>query len=387
MRHFEFLEPADRERLFHLPPDSFDIDADPTVRAMALGATLYSPATRPRLAADLVAARTHGVLSSVACLEDAIPDDVVDSAQSHLLEQLRCLSERPTSVPWIFVRVRRPEQITQIAEGLTGSDRALVGFVLPKFESGRGEEFLHAVECAANRLGRELWSMPVIETAAVMHRESRQAELLSIRALLERYRHQVIAVRVGATDLASVYGLRRPRELTVYDVHLVADAIADIVNVLGRIGRDGFAVSGPVWEFFTANERLFKPQLRTTPFNSQEDSALRARLIARDLDGSIREVVLDRANGLTGKTVIHPTHVRVVHALSVVSHEEHVDAERILSVAKSGGGVAASAYGNKMNEASPHRTWAQLTQQRGGVFGVSDEGVTFVDLLAACVRA
>jgi citrate lyase beta subunit len=273
--------------------------------------------------------------------------------------------------------------VTQLA----GRDSALVGFVLPKFDTESGEAFLEAVERGSAHLGRALWSMPVIESEAAMYRESRHEELRRVRDLLQRYQHQVMAVRVGATDLAAIYALRRPRELTTYDVHVVADAIADIVNILGRVGEEGFPVSGPVWEFFTPNERLFKPQLRTTPFADREDSALRARLIARDLDGLIREVVLDRANGLTGKTVIHPTHVQVVHALSVVRHEEYVDAMEILSVAANGGGVASSAYGNKMNEAGPHRAWAELVKLRAEVFGVSAEGVTFVDLLAACVRA
>ena len=50
--------------------------------------------------------------------------------------------------------------------------------------------------------------------------------------------------------------------------------------------------------------------------------------MSRAIDGLIREVQLDRANGLVGKTGIHPSHVAVVHALSVVSHEEYRDATR-----------------------------------------------------------
>jgi citrate lyase beta subunit len=387
MRHFDSLDGADHDRLFHRPPQDFDADSSDASRAMGLGATLYIPATRPRVADDLLRQRAQGVLSSVVCLEDAIPDGAVASAQAHVLDQLAMLADQSDRVPLTFVRVRVPEQITEIVARLAGRDSALAGFVLPKFDSLSGEVFLDAVERGSAHLGRALRSMPVIESEAVMYSESRHEELRRVRALLQQYRHQVLAVRIGATDLASIYALRRPRELTVYDVHVVADAIADIVNVLGRVGDQGFAVSGPVWEFFTPHERLFKPQLRTTPFTDREDSALRARLIARDLDGLIREVVLDRANGLTGKTVIHPTHVRVVHALSVVGHEEYVDAMEILSVAAAGGGVASSAYGNKMNEAGPHRAWAQLVKIRADVFGVSAEDVTFVDLLAACVRA
>ena len=48
-----------------------------------------------------------------------------------------------------------------------------------------------------------------------------------------------------------------------------------------------------------------------------------------------------------------------------------------------GGGVAASQYGNKMNESAPHRAWAEATLLRARAFGVAAEDVTFVDLLEA----
>ena len=49
MRHFDFLDDADRTRLFFRAPEPFDADAAPRLLATALGATLYCPATRPKL--------------------------------------------------------------------------------------------------------------------------------------------------------------------------------------------------------------------------------------------------------------------------------------------------------------------------------------------------
>ena len=63
---------------------------------------------------------------------------------------------------------------------------------------------------------------------------------------------------------------------------------------------------------------------------------LRDALIEHDLDGLLREIELDRANGLLGKTCIHPSHVLPVHALSVVSHEEFSDAQDILRPERGG---------------------------------------------------
>lgn len=39
---------------------------------------------------------------------------------------------------------------------------------------------------------------------------------------------------------------------------------------------------------------------------------------------------MDRQNGILGKTIIHPSHIRVVHALYVVSYEEYLDALSIV---------------------------------------------------------
>jgi citrate lyase beta subunit len=104
--------------------------------------------------------------------------------------------------------------------------------------------------------------------------------------------------------------------------------------------------------------------------------------VSRAIDGLIREVQLDRANGLQGKTAIHPSHVAVVNALSVVSSEEFRDARAVLDAGR-GSGVLASGHGNKMNEIRPHTSWAHRTALRAQVFGVAADGVSFVDLLVA----
>ena len=380
MRQFHFLDAADRAQLFHREPADLSRDDSLEVLSHALGATLYIPATRESLAADVLRVASQGSTSCVICLEDAIPDSAVEYAVTHVAEELALLRGR-ADLPLIFVRVRTPDQPGRLA-GLMGEAADVIdGFVLPKFSTQHGPEFLDAVGDAESTVGRRLMMMPVIETPEVMYRETRIDELLGQRALLAEHADRVLAVRIGATDMASVFALRRPRDLTIYDVRIIAGAVADVVNVLGRPG--GHAVTGPVWEYFTAPDRLFKPQLRESPFVRSDDRELRARLLARDLDGLIREVLLDRANGLIGKTVIHPSHVPVVHALSVVSHEEYDDALGVLSAKEEGGGVARSSYRNKMNEANPHQAWAQQLLLRAEVFGVAAPDVTYVDLLAA----
>jgi citrate lyase beta subunit len=381
IRHFDFLDDYERRQLFHLSPQCFSLADGPEVVSAALGATLYSPGTRPELAKDLARQAERGLVSSVVCLEDAVADVDLGAAEQNAISQLRDYAHTGNRALLIFVRVRSAEQIPMILDGLGAAARILAGFVLPKFTARNGADYLAEVARGSAQLDRHLFAMPVIESTEVAHVESRVSCLTEIRTLLDRYREHVLAVRVGAADLSAPFGLRRARDLTVYDIRIVADAMSDIVNILGRAGS-GFTVTGPVWEYFGGAERMFKPQLREAPFADREDRALRARLIARDLDGLIREVVLDQANGLSGKTVIHPSHIAPVHALSVVSQEDYRDAQDILQAAGVGG-ARASSYGNKMNESKPHIAWARRTELRGRYFGVANDAVTFVDVLSA----
>ncbi|WP_245679306.1 HpcH/HpaI aldolase/citrate lyase family protein [Actinomadura hibisca] len=373
--------------MFYRQPRRFDRHDDPALLAVALGATLYSPATRPALADDIAKAARRGVTSMVVCLEDAIADADLTAAEANAVAQLRLLHGRVRDggpggeAPLLFVRVRAAEQIGDLAARLGPALEMITGFVLPKFTAATGGAFLETLERTVERSGRRLLAMPVIESREAVFVESRVEMLQDVARLLAKHRELVLAVRLGATDLSAAFGLRRPPDLTIYDIRQVADVIADVVNILGRADGTGHIVTGPVWEYFSAGERMFKPQLRQSPFERQQAAPLRQRLISTELDGLIREVHLDKANGLTGKTVIHPSHVAAVHALSVVTHEEYLDAADVLGV--TGGGAMASAYANKMNEAKPHRAWAERLMTRAQVFGVAAEGVTFVELLEA----
>ena len=419
MRHFSYLSDAETSRLFHRPPQELGLESDAGLLATALGATLYSPGTRPDLAKDVRKQAARGALSMVLCLEDSIADADVPEAETNVLAALGQLYAESRPVPdpaadaaadaagasvaagdpgdtddigdaaglMLFVRVRTPEQMLLLAERAGRTLDVLTGFVVPKFENttGAAQRFLdalHTVNAArsADHPGaRPLRIMPILESPLMIHAESRTDTLAGIYQVLKANRPDILSVRIGATDMSSAYGLRRSRDLTIYDVKVVSNVIGDIVNMLGRPG--GFIISGPVWEHYSSGERLLRPQLRSTPFAEADELGLRQRLLTANLDGLIREIELDQANGLLGKTVIHPSHVPLVHAMSVISHEEYLDALHISGEA--GGGAAASPYRNKMNEMKPHQAWAASTLVRAAAFGVAAPDITYVDLLEA----
>ncbi|WP_416482222.1 HpcH/HpaI aldolase/citrate lyase family protein [Streptomyces sp. CL12] len=384
MRHFGHIAPEARQRLFHREPCEFTADSPARLLAAALGATLYSPATRPRLADDILRQAGNGVVSMVLCLEDSIGDADVVAGEENLVRQFADLDSRADAEPpLLFIRVRTPEQIPDLVRRLGASVRLLSGFVLPKFTGERGLPFLEALTAAEADAGHRLFAMPVLESPELLYRESRVETLEGIFRAVDKYRDRVLALRLGVTDFCSSYGLRRAPDMTAYDVQVVASVIADVVNMLGRADGTGFTVTGPVWEYFRLSERMFKPQLRQSPFLEMQAVELRAKLLEHAMDGLLREISLDQANGLLGKTCIHPSHVLPVHTLSVVSHEEYSDAQDILRPERGGGGVLRSAYTNKMNEVKPHRAWAERTLLRAEVFGVAREDVNFVELLAA----
>src|SRR4051794_11036968 len=354
---------------------------------MSLGALLYGPATAPAMIGRLLRGHWTSVTAAVVCLEDAIADARVDDAEALLATGLEEVAEavasgRPRhSLPYLFVRVRGPQHLAHLLDRLGPLSHELDGVVLPKATVSATSRFLAIMRLAQHGRDRPLWAMPILEGPDVAHRERRLDTLIGLQELFRVDRDLVPCVRIGATDLSGLWGLRRTRDFTIYDVAAVADVIADIVNVFGR--EHGVpAISGPVWEYI-ADEHVFKPWLRETPFREAfgaDGASKRRELLSSALDGLLREALLDRINGLHGKTVIHPTHIAAVDAGYAVSYTQHEDALADIN-AGDGSGVEGTAAGGRMNEPKPHRLWAERTLLRAEAFGVLRPEHTFLALV------
>ncbi|QYK60634.1 C-C_Bond_Lyase of the TIM-Barrel fold protein [Paenibacillus sp. S25] len=357
------------------------------------------PATRSEVAEEIKNGKHEGLTTVILDLEDAIGDHQVGQAEQSLAQQLlQLLSYVRTGMmseqqlPLLFVRVRSVEQLERLLNGLGESLSLLTGFVLPKFSSDNGRAYF-ALIAEYNRnmhtgAGNAsdmpvLYGLPILESSKIIYRETRWKELLSIKGILDEYQEYVLNVRIGATDFSSLYGLRRSPDITIYEIAVIRDCIADIINLFGRVGSN-YVISGPVWEYFSHRERVFKPQLRVSPFEDalgKPGRHLRMDFISDAVDGLIREVMMDKENGIIGKTIIHPSHIKPVQAMYAVTHEEYMDALEIVERNDGSLGVFKSTYANKMNEIKPHLNWAYRIINRSKVYGVLHEQQHFVSLL------
>jgi len=390
LRRFAHLGAEAVEAFFELPPAPLRARPGAEEVGAALGAVLYSPATLDNAAERLLGGTWPSVTAMVFCLEDAIGDRDVEWGERKVIELLGAVRERThlkgsrDALPYLFVRVRSPEHLEGLLERWGSLGAELDGVMLPKIGTELAVPYMKLVASAQIGRDRPLWALPIVEGSDIALRETRLEALLQLRrTLLEDYRSLVPSVRIGATDLSGLWGLRRPRDFTIYDVAVVRDIIADIVNVLGRDANSP-AISAPVWEY-VRDAPVFKPRLRETPFREEfgdkEGAKMRRRLVSTAIDGLLRETLLDRANGLHGKSVIHPSHALAVDATHVVSHEEWTSALAVRAAFDAGDGVSAGRGAQRMNEPKPHAQWAARTLARAAAFGVLRPEHTFLALL------
>ncbi len=106
----------------------------------------------------------------------------------------------------------------------------------------------------------------------------------------------------------------------------------------------------------------------------------REPLVSPEVDGLMRELILDKANGFIGKTIIHPSHINFVNGILAVTREEYEDAVQVLGTS---GGVVKSGNANKMNEIGPHRLWAEKLVARAEAYGVIESKQSYLELFGA----
>ena len=364
-------------------PEEFDKYSDRELLQYCLGAAMYMPGTKD-FAPKILSGAMPGLTTIVLCFEDACPEKDVPAAEENvhrLLDTVADAVENGTldknRVPLIFCRIRNMKQFMHFTNALTKKQiSVLTGINFPKFNAENGTGYMEHLCDLNEEFGEILYGMPIIEDSEVAYRESRMQELNGIKKILDKHRELVLQVRVGATDFSSCFGVRRGVDYSIYDILTVREILSDILNVFGR--NNDYVVSGPVWEYFRASKQMMFKDL---PKHDLEDCLMkRIPIVNYEIDGLLREVILDKANGFVGRTVIHPTHIKFVNALQAVTREEYEDATMILG--NTDGGVLKGTGANKMNEVKPHTNWARKIYMRSRAYGVIENESAFIKLFA-----
>ena len=286
-----------------------------------LGASLYVPATHPKLCAIAAGQKLAQLRSLIFCTEDAVHARDLQSALANLA--LALLALRPDPQRQRFVRVRSPEVLQHLL-ALPGIEH-IDGFVLPKATAHNLPDYLQLLAATQHSL------MPTLESVEVFD----DLELQRLRQLLLQpaWRARILVLRIGGNDLLNLLGLRRQRGHTLYETP-VGSVIARLVTTFKP---HGFLLSAPVFEYL------------------DDDATLE------------REVRQDLLHGLTGKTAIHPDQVPRIERHYSARRSDVAAARRILDPDAAG----VFQFDNAMCEPTTHRNWAlsvvQAEQHYGAV--------------------
>lgn len=287
----------------------------------ALGASLYTPATRPDLA-SVGHSKLTDLTSLIYCTEDAVREADVPHAL-HNLEAT--LGQIPlTGGPLRFIRVRNLEVLGAVCAMNLGP---IMGLVLPKIHDGNLGEYLRVIERSGQH---HLQLMPTLETREALS-EHRMA-LLRDLIFHEGWQNRILTLRIGGNDLLNALGVRRSPGRTLYE-----GPLERVISMLISIFKPyGLSLSSPVYEVYT-------------------DTATLAREVQQDLE-----------YGLCGKTIIHPSQLATVLDGYRVYESEFLEARAILDPAA----PAVFKMNGRMCEPATHTRWATDLVARAELYGV-----------------
>ncbi|MGZ8200904.1 MAG: HpcH/HpaI aldolase/citrate lyase family protein [Methylosarcina sp.] len=284
-----------------------------------LGAPLYMPANRRDIIEIANGEKLPLLRSMIFCTEDALSSHDLETSIRHLGLSLQGF--RPSSQRFRFIRARNPEVLSRLLD-LPEIER-IDGFVLPKFTAGNFWAYFDQLRDTPFRI------MPTLETLEVFD----HGAMLELRQALnhEEIKERILILRIGGNDLMNILGIRRPRNLTLYETPL-RSVISQLVTLFKPYG---FSLSAPVFEYLD------------NPITLQ------------------KEIQLDLAHGLSGKTAIHPDQVAMIEKAYAVEREDY---EMALSLNDSTAPAVFRMH-NAMCEVATHKQWSKGILERHRCYG------------------
>ena len=287
-----------------------------------LGAPLYMPGNR-RDIMEIANGEKYSMLRSmIFCTEDAVSRTDVDSCVRHI--GLCLQGFRDSAHRYRFIRARNPEILARLLD-LPDIEK-VDGFVLPKFNESVFHAYFDQLQ------GTPFKVMPTLETKEVF--DFNAMTELRQGLLQDAIAQRILMLRIGGNDLMNLLGLRRPRSCTLYETP-IGNVIAQLVTIFKPYG---FSLSAPVFEYLDDVATLQK------------------------------EIKLDLAYGLTGKTAIHPTQVPMIEAAYAVDVEDYEMAHALNELSA----PAVFRMHNAMCEVATHQQWGAGILNRQRCYGVND---------------
>ena len=363
MRYLDDLDSEIRDKLFYKLPNEFNKDSPIEVLKYSLGSTLYVPAIKEKFVDNIISRKYDNIKTFIIDLEDSIGDSSVKLGEEMFYENIRKIKQyidhgkiSKDSLPLIFLRVRNYEQFKYIVDEIIDDIDVLTGFVLPKANVETVGSYLKLTDDVNKKYKTKIYAMPTLECTRFAYTETRVNYLIEMTKQFIQYKDIILNIRIGVTDFNSIFGLRRKEDSCIYDINVLREIIADILNIMLRNEHD-FVVAGPVYEYYNFN---------------QGDIILETFL---------KEIYKDKINGLVGKTIIHPNQAKYVQAMSIVEYEDYMDAVSIIGANKDLCGAESSFHKNRMNEIKPHTKWAKKIIKLSEVYGVYNNGEGYRSML------
>ena len=232
--------------------------------------------------------------------------------------------------------------MARVHEFIGPLEKLLTGYVLPKFDNSNADQYISLIREFNLMREKKLYIMPILESRKVADIQRRVPMMEEIKHKLDSVKELVLNVRVGGNDFSNMYGLRRSKDQSIYDIGVIRDILVNIINVFAQ----DYVVSGPVWEYFGSDEN--------------SDWAV----------GLKKEIKLDLINGFIGKTAIHPSQLPVIFDSLKVSRSDYEDARSIADWKSDGYAVSKGSGGDRMNEVKCHLKWAKQILTRAKVYGI-----------------
>jgi len=290
---------------------------NPTLTYKDIATSLYVPSINKSLMQIVNMEKFEDLKSIIICLEDSILDNQVEEGERNLKNLLANLTEKRVS---IFVRPRNFKQFKRLLK--FDNIEKIDGFVIAKFGIDNMDNYtLYFKE--------SFYFMPVLETIDIFE----VAKLSQIRDFLMQYQSSILSVRIGSEDIGKMLRIKRGCGSTIYDIPIFSTIITNIIAIFKPYK---FNVTAPVFSCYK-NFKLLQD-----------------------------EVSMDIQNGLFGKSLIHPSQIKIVTEVLKVTKTELVEAKSTLKIQNS----AVIGLDGKMIEKIPHKEWAEEIIMRGSVYGV-----------------